>query len=712
MKKNSKNNHFWEKRGWNRIILIFPAVLLVLSCSAPASAGLVYSGSVLSEEDVDGRFQQRESHGLSLQLRQEITTFLSVIEAVRYSYQRTEPQPINERLSPSVDVLNENPFLRLNLSVSGVMALENEEKLADNGRYEMGLQSKWRSDLVPAMQVVASRRKNGSNVELGRTNQKTTTLATTLNWKRGALAMYYNQLWAEDDNLQNDQLETNESQLANLEFNKLYWDKKLQVGFRQNYNNSKRILGATITGLGLIPQNILEVRTGIDNTPADSFDELAPGIPVPQNPQLQDLDLLSTAYSVANNSSFNNILLAVTGQTDQIHLYTRTNLGASALTGLTWALFTNDILGTAWNVATPTITGVNYNSVMHRFEIDIASLSVNYLKLVLDISLTGSAIDFTEVQVFDNRIVTVSENSSQNTSSQTSLNLGGRLSESWSFNCQANLSNQEVATAELYEQVRFGQGIDLKYSSQDKTFFSAVAFTNATVKQTRRATEVTESGYVTYSVDLEKHFLPTLSAGLGWDIREFSLASVRLSETTTYRLDSHAQLYPDLDLNIRIDVRESQDFQNSLKTSSNSGSLTLTSRLKPSLFLSFTGSYTDIDGDASQGFPSSISMQWRPSEDLSFGGTASYVENPSLDYNSFSSKLTMDLVVTENVVLNGDYSTTRAQNVSQLGKLSMQWLPKRGLRFEGGCRYSHVSDLTAENDFMAFGRVVVSFSLP
>ncbi len=699
MKKKLKSNQ--KRVTW--VNNLFFAVLLVLSCAAPVNAGLTYSGFISSEEDNTGLFLQTQSHSVNLGLRQQLTNFVAVDEAVRYSYRLVEPLPQTEQLLPSIDLVNANLLYRFNLSALSTMNLDNNDKIADNSRYEIGFKSQWQSNLVPSLQVVASQRNDLQTVGASSFGEnETNSLSTTLDWHRDALGLYYNNRWTEDFDLRGDLIETTTSHNANLEFDKGFWGNKLHVGFKQVYSETKEVRGEASTSEGLIPQTILEVRTGYDNTPADSAEDPL----VVATPAMQD-GILTIAYPVASNTSFNNIILALAGQVDLIYLYTTTDLGAAAL-GLTWNLFTNDFLGTTWDPATFS-SGVTYNSVRQRFEIKVDGLSVNYLKLVLDIPLAGPAIDFTEVLVFDSRITVTSEKVTLNTNSNTSLNLSSRLSRDWFFNYRTDLAVNEIERASPYEREQLGHGGNLKYSSADGSFFSVFSFTMSRGRIVRLGV-IDENENTTYAVDLNKQFLPTLSAGIGWDRNEFSVNSVRTAERFSYRLDSHAQLYPDLDLDLQVDVSESENFQSLSKSNSVSGDVTLASRLYPGLFLSLAGRYADSEPGA-QVYTSDLIMQWRPSDDLSFSGGVSYIDDNSIEYKQFISRLDIDLVLTEGILLTTDYSATKAEKLSQVGKLSLNWYLKKGLRLEGGCRYRDVSNLSGK-DLTVFGNMAINFAMP
>ncbi|MEN8135143.1 MAG: hypothetical protein ABFS18_06345 [Thermodesulfobacteriota bacterium] len=678
---------------------------------APVNAKLIYTGTILTEEDSAGSFRQISNHNLSLSLNQRVTNFLSVNESVRYSSRLAEPLPNKEQLSPSIDVVDDNLLFRLNLSMSSIMKLENKDALGDFSFKEMAFRSKWQSDLFPVLQVVVSQRKDRTSLLTGGANEEDRSLSTTLEWRRDALTLYYNYHINENLSAQGELLLSGDSHNGNLRFNKSYWDRKLQVGFKQEYTNSKRVREGTATSLGLFRQSIQEVRVGQDITPADAFEDPA----VVSSPGMLDGNLTAMAYAVASNSSFNNIMLALDSPVDQIYLYTLTDLSGFSLNTLTWSLFTNDILGTGWDPVTPSITGVTYNGGMRRFEINTVGISAKYLKLVLDIPLTGPAIDFTEVWVVDTLIAVTDGSARNSTISHTALNLSGRLSANWSFNYHANLEIREQTrgTVTTNDNEQLTMGGDFKYNSTDNTFSSVVGCSILNNKEDRGTIIGDEQETVRYSVGLDKQFLPTLSSSFDWNLSTVSVASVRVAEASLYRLDSHAQLYPDLDLDFLVESRESKIFQDYAKTSTILAEVALSSRLRPGLYLSLKEGYVEQKSDSDlQSYASSLIMQWRFSDDLYFHGAVSYTDDTA-DSNPVNLSLNMDLVLTENVLLGVTYSLTKAENDSQVGDVSLNWYPKKGFRLESGGKYSLVSDQTQTGkNFLLYGSLSVNFAMP
>jgi hypothetical protein len=708
MKKNIKTAQWSALRPRNLLLLIFPAVLTALAGAAPATAGLTYTGAISTEQDDTGRFNEVYRQNIGMGLRQDITNFWTVNENLRYSYSRAEPSPKTEQVAPNVDFLNDNSLFRLNLSAASVMDLERNNSLADQGTYEMGLRSKWQHDVVPTLQFVVNYFDHSSATEFSSSAREQFSVSSTADWARDAFKIYYNHRWQEIKNPETSRIETTESHNGNFAFNKRYWNNKLQVGFSQEYRNTQNDVTIGSSSGGDIPRIMNEVRAGFDDSPADFTDAAT------VEPRLKDGDLATTAYSVASASSFNNMVLALTTPVDRIYLYTGANLDAASLSGLTWALYSNDFLFTSWDLVSSAIAGVTYNIVRQRFEIELASLSANYLKLVLSVPLTVPTIDFTEVQVFDTREIVTAISAANNTASQSALNLGGRISRNWSFDYRANFNVQENDSYSLVRQEQVGQAGDLKYGSPDGTFDSVASVFLSSLRD-QRATTTSELDIVQYSVNLNKDFLPTLSVGFAWDIRESYLASELISESTTYLINSYAQLYPDLDLSLVVNAVESEEFQAQATSSSISGAIGLTSRINPGLTLIINQGYAGRENEPqaarAQEFSSAVAVQWRPADDLFFSGNASYLDTDGPDKNPVDMRLTMGLSLTEILLLAVNYSTTVAQLVSQVGEISLQWYPHKGLEFVNGCKYMHVSDQSG-NNFMAYSRVVVNFAVP
>jgi hypothetical protein len=219
-----------------------------------------------------------------------------------------------------------------------------------------------------------------------------------------------------------------------------------------------------------------------------------------------------------------------------------------------------------------------------------------------------------------------------------------------------------------------------------------------------------------YSVDLSKNFLPTLSLGFGWGGSELFVDSVLISQNFTSRLDGQAQIYPDLDMAFVIAAYESDNVQSSAKTSTRSGDLSLTSRMNPGLLLTLRGGYDETESElldqaaSSRGYSSSVTFNWRPADSLFFNGAVVYADNSSAQ-SQLSWQLAMDMILSELLLFEVDYLSAKAQEVSQTGKAVLTWSGRKGVRFENGCEYRHVTG-QSEKNFLAFSRLAVNFAIP
>lgn len=683
--------------------LVLAAVLLWNGIGL--TAGLTYNGSFLAEENEGGEFIQQRRQSAGLSLSHELTNVISLKEYVRYN-ERWQESADNksEQMTQGVSLVADHELWQSDFSAASTLDLGGDREQAESESYGARWSSKWKTDLAPGLAVRLDSRKESD----GERDSEDLGVSTALDWRRDNLSWTYDYRWRQREPDGGELLDTTTSQDFQAGYAYSFWQKRLSLGLKHNYRTSTIEREARQTGSVSLPVNLLEVRTGTDTTPADAFED--PSLTI--NNQMDDSILNAPAYSVTAGSSLNNIVIRPDGMNiDRIYIYTVTDLGGSALTGLTWSVYANDLLGTAWDPVA--LNGVIYNSVLRRYELDIGGLAVDYLKIVLDISLLGPDIDFTEIEARDNLFLesdTVILN--ENDTTLTGLSLGARVTENLLLSYRADFETRETSTAAgERDQDEFSQSAGARYLSPDQTFSSSLSFNNRR-GETETGAGVTESETRSYGLDLDKQFLPTLSAAIGISKSENHQNSTQFSESMTYRLDSFAKLYPDLDLNIQVNYGETTNLQTATKSDNNSAAVSLLSRLSPAITMSLRENYTE--SQSADSYTTQASINWQISDMLVIRGGADHTKteddaggNDALGLNS-----SLNLALSRVLLLEVDYNSNRADGgVTETGEASLNWYPKQWLRLEAGCSYRHAPALPAD-DYRGYGRLDINFRLP
>ncbi|MDF1578667.1 MAG: hypothetical protein P1P81_09535, partial [Desulfobulbales bacterium] len=372
----------------------------------------------------------------------------------------------------------------------------------------------------------------------------------------------------------------------------------------------------------------------------------------------------------------------------------------------------NDLLGTPWN--TLPFNGISYNRILRRYELNIGERAADYLKIVLDVSLLGPDIDFTEIEARDNVFLTsdtVLRN--EDNASITGFTLGARLTENLQFSYRANLEVRETASGiNEIERNELNQTAGVIYSSPDQTFVSSLTFGNR-IREIDDGGDVSENVSRSYTLDLDKQFLPTLSAATGISRSETYQGSTQIGESLSFRLDGFAKLYPDLDLNMQLNYGETTNVQTSTKSDNHSATAGLLSRLSPAITMGLHESYSD--SGSSHSYNTGLSLNWQISSMLLIRGGANHTktETAAADRTeALGLNSGLNLALTQALLLEVEYNSNRSGGqVTEAGEASLNWYPKGWLRLEAGCSYRHAPTLPAD-DYRGYGRVDINFRAP
>jgi hypothetical protein len=688
---------------------LLAAALLVLAVTGTGkAAGLGYSGSILGQEDSAGNIVQTRTHNLNLGAGQIFTNYLVMSELVRYNH-KWNAGKISEQLAQSVELVNSNQLFRANISGSKRLNVEDGQDRLETTNIEAGWKSTWKFDFVPDFLLLVGRQNSHDNFVTVQPEKEQTSLNTNVDWQVSAFHAYYGYRVTDDDSGHGLLVQNTEAHQGQLDFRQTYWEKRLMVNFRQGYSKSRREFERiSATAGALLPLTLSEVLTGPDSTPADFIESPL----VVANPQMQDSDQATPAYSVPNSTADNVLRLRVTGQTvDRIYLYTQDDLGAGPA-GLTWRLYTTDDLFNPWVAGGPPT--VTYNSGQRRFELSIPPLAAEYVKLVLDNSLVGPpTINFTEVEVFNSNLVASVGSVNESVSHLTSLDLGSQLSQNWLVGYHLDFSRQESVGNPVQKSDKSGHRVNLQYRSADSTLLSRISY--AQQQSEAGVTDTTESVRKNYSFDLDKSLLATLSVGFGINKSEQYLSSQLVTERLSYRFDTTAQLYPDLSMSFAVDFNESESFRtaNLGKLESNNVVFKITSRLRPEIALTLIESYSGQKGGlvSEERYDTGFLSSWQVSDALVVTASGAYSTNNTGDDDKLNFATGIDLAFTERLLLKIAYAVAKTEENIQAGQARLHWTPKKGIRCQGGFDYTQSSGQVADNMALV-AEVAVNFRVP
>lgn len=689
-------------------------MLWFFSLTAPGTAGLNYSGALTGQEQQSGGIIYSQDHNVGLQLSQVLTTFASISEQGRYSYVQNQQEDVRETLSRSFDLVDKNQLFRVNLSGYATSRRADGREQSESRALDAGFRSDWENDFYPSLHFGFGKTTEQLTNRADLPVQETGHFDTSLEWERSNLALYYNYRYSDADYGVGYASQINGAHSGSLKFSDTYWQNKFRVRFEQLFTQNSREFYGLGAGFQL-PIFITDVSTGHDDSPADNLEDPA----VVNNNLMRDSDLLTPAYPVAAGSTFNNIVLVSNNQViTKINLYT--NPGFSSDPGLIWALYSTELLGTGWELVSTAITGVIYDVSAQRFEITLAPVAAKYLKISLAYpALTGPDVVFTEVEVFnvfDSAVAAAPRE--ERISNSTLLSLSTVLSKNFRLGYVAENNDSGLKGNTANNNRELSQQVNLAYDSLEKSRANSSLFLSEQAElETRR-----------YFLGFHHEFLPTLSVALSWSKSESYLASLLATESAIYRLDTTAQLYPDLDMTVGFTLSNSGFFQDNLWSERQGDSLLfqLTARLDPgtTLNLSETISEQKTPGSATtRSSVTTVSFTSRISEAVALSGQGGYSTQSPAQADSFTFRTSLNIALNKQTSLSATYaynyqaiaSPTATpggeSDTTQSGAIDLRWTPKSGLVFEGGTTYQAQVD-PAEKEFLTYGKVRVSFMVP
>lgn len=549
----------------------------------------------------------------TLDLEQELTEVMSLRESLRYSRQWRD-QGDTESFDPSIRFAVNNEIFLFDLLGSAGEQRNSQSSNRSRRSWEANWASAWQKRFWPKLRVSYGREYSFDDESPRRQDTDGERATAGVEWDFELFRTYYNINRSRNNDNVTLGRTTNTNHLARLDTSGRFFANRLNLGFSQQYslsqNDSSTAVGSG--GFALIRQNIAQVLTGRDSTPLVTD----PG-EMESNGQLNDGDLesQSTIFTDGVDSPPLNIALRMDlREVDRIFLYTEDSIAPQA------GSFVMDLYASANGVdyqklvtAVPFI----YNAVERRFEISVAGLRRQWLKLVVTDSPL-LRVDFSEIEAYDQvasseDFVTRKDRSESNLSD---LSLAYRFSST--LGMTYNLSME-------YGSYTSGMAFDRRSQLGQLRWAPGPWLTSSLgVSENREDIEGSpETMNRSYSLRLSSPPLPTVDMNYGLSRTERYEDGQLLSTSHETGLYTSAALYPDLDAN--LDLTWSRTVQEFTGTASrNHGSrLGLTARLVPRLTADLTADYQKHQGgSATESLDNSLTLNWRLSDILSLMSAA------------------------------------------------------------------------------------------
>lgn len=588
----------------------------LLGIDQPQASSLNYAGSWQTQEDPSGELLQKYRHSIGAGSAQELTSFLSFEETLRYGASKDFVGEVSEFVAPSLGVELSNELFRLG-AIGSIVEHFGEGDISTR-KLDVSWSSKRAKIYWPRLSVLFSQDEIVDERTTKVTDRQSSTLSTTADWRIAPVNLHYNlQVRESYEGVEST------SHSGQASFTRSFWENRVTTNLSHNIflSDSEKVFTIPAIGTTYIPRAIFppaDLLTGTDATPADNA-EAAVG-----NLAMMDSVLTVGAYPIVAPSTDNNIVVPVNGQpVGIIYLYTLNNLVVPS--GMTWQLYSNDILGTTWQAET--LNSVTYDSTARRFEIlfQAGNLTVNYLKVV--VGNTAPAINFTEVVpllVISGSPGSTGVDESEIEQNQTSFSLGYRASEAVYLNYNISVADSSFGLATETETSTHQAALNYRPVGVD---YGGVLQVSRNLSQKLSGPE-RESN--TLAITVNKTFLPTLNADFGWSMSSVQQDSQETSTSDRLFMYTTARLYPDLTGNLNTDYSNNEDLLLHEETSSLDIDLSFTSRLKRSISMTLRHDYISTDTVKSSGVTekrqentTKLSGNWQVSSFFVFSGALS-----------------------------------------------------------------------------------------
>lgn len=680
-----------------------------LGQSEAAFAGASYQGRWEAREDEAGNLLQLHAQQLGLGLGQFLTERLTSREKVTYNSRWEQEGAVRETLSPGASLSLSGDIFDAGLAVDSIRTRADQSAMGDTDSLGLTWSSRWANRLVPALRANYDYRRRRSDSGGFEVQNNSDSLGGDVNWDLLLAQAFYSYRREQTTNAASES--TQESHLATIKARRSWLANRLTVALGHEYSESgnERLVPFPANTVS-IEFPLSEVRTGTDPFPDDIDDSM-----LSSSFTMRDGNTDNSAYLVPAGISSNNSILLVTPpgqQLNNLYLYTQNNLGP-APAGLTWRLYSNDILTTPWNLESP--PAVTYDTTKRRFVLVLPPTSAAYLKVVVDlVDLAAPALDFTEVKVEQVLTGTVGSSArflSEFQTNKSNLAFDYRLSQTAAVSY--TFFREQSESGSLTHTDRQSHNVDLRMQNSGGDLKSVLAYALGRHRLQAGPESQTES----YRLNVNKEVLPTLALALSGSHEQSSLAGTPSSERDSYSFYADALLYPDLTSRLEVFYWESESYL--AKGGSSLGDsfrtyFVLTSRFRPSLTVAISDTYevqslgekATLDQNTTN-----LNASWQFSEWLALQGSAQRLEGKGVQ-DAYGYTANVRVGFGAGFELNLGYAFQAAETSSQSGQLKLRSTASKNLTWEIGCDYAESEAGTVQNVYKFYSRLNLQFAAP
>ncbi len=567
-----------------------------------------------------------------LQWAPQVSRALFIDTNMNYSDTWTSGAGSREILSPTANFMVRNDLFQAEANALLNQTNNSNASNKTDTTWEGLIQSNWDYPLWPQLSANIGQNWYTDDEDVPVIDSYRDWAELTAEWTYNDFEAYYSYYRQQrDDNADGSALE------EDRHFGRIDYQRMLFAG-RGNFSISQQITSSTTdftTALTDGSANIIVPVTqgiaGVDNLPATGA--------LPSNPGLIDGNLDNPAFTIRLHEVANIGVRTDFQSTDVLYLYTPELDPAvvNETTALGWDLYTSDD-GIQWLLAQNSPATV-YNQDRNRYEVKTGGIQTIYIKLVITAWPLLTDIPITEIEAYRSESGTGTDLTDNQTYTRYLTDFNARYDPT---------ATTRLTYSLVWDSSAFNTGNDRDRLFQSASYswrYNRYFIPRFTINNTEtRNSEIADTTRRSYGVTIETHPLQTLEGSLSLTRNENYEDDVLTDDNHSITLLSTAQLYPDLDSTLDINlIFNNNELDNRGSSEAFGIRWTLTSRLRENLLADLITEYgantldfTEVSNEDDSGGRTTLNINWRPSDLVSVlvNGSQGYGEQWS-NYQSF-----------------------------------------------------------------------------
>lgn len=533
-----------------------------------------------------------------------------------------------EIINPSLQYSIRNDLFNFGLNGNVVQNNISYREDSNTSSWNSDLSSSWTNYLWPRLSLRMGQRFETNDRVTTENDSTYSFVGSSVTWEIYKFKLFYdyNRSTKDEDYTDGSSTDDIEGHLAKLEYYDNFWNNRVRMNFSQLVYDNK--LEFSVSGNNsLLQVPVRSAYSGVDVTPSAGV--------LPLNPALIDGNRISTATTIQLQQPVNLALRTGFNSVDHLYVYTTRDdkLLVANTDAVTWDLYTS-MDGVSWRLVSANVSS-SFNTTEFRFEVLTGTVRAEYMKLVVTGWLPALNIDITEVEAYMVPTVDSSGNyDRQSRNYKTEFSLGvdplqdTRFNYTFSWDRNNNTGTVESEVQQMIQSAR----LNWDYS---RYFAPSAGFSSITNKNDTPGAIDTDTR--TYDLQVHSTPIPTVDLGFTYAWSEYYEDAERNRTNNNINLSALAALYPDLSAEMTVGYNQTKS---DITKAENAGmyiNFIMRSQLRKTLNVDLQTSYsfsnsdlvispdghlghgtTVFDNTSSEGGETILTINWRPSDILSF----------------------------------------------------------------------------------------------